>query len=218
MTTPGSQTQKHISQSRRDSSQHLPASRPNHESTHPFALTYTMETNPRGIPKAPFVENVAEYIPKDEPIEATLRKFQEAVAKYKFMEINMLQRRKALEEKIPEIEKTLAMVEFLASRRENGDTEPLETQFELNETLWAMAKINPPETVNLWLGANVMLEYTIEDAKALLSSKLSAAQTNLKHTTEDLEFLRDQITTMEVNTARVYNWDVKMRRSTKTSQ
>ena len=49
-------------------------------------------------------------------------------------------------------------------------------------------------------------------AIALLQSKLSAAEQNLQNTIEDLEFLREQITVMEVNTARVYNWDVKRRR------
>ncbi|CAJ0751835.1 14231_t:CDS:2, partial [Entrophospora sp. SA101] len=39
----------------------------------------------------------------------------------------------------------------------------------------------------------------------------------LKYLLEDLEFLREQITTMEVNTARVYNWDVKKRRVEKSS-
>lgn len=44
-----------------------------------------------------------------------------------------------------------------------------------------------------------MLEYTFEEAKDLLSSKLNTAKTSLKNTIEDLEFLRDQITTMEVS-------------------
>jgi len=57
-----------------------------------------------------------------------------------------------------------------------------------------------------------MLSYTQDEAIELLSSKLQAAQQNLKNTTEDLEFLREQVTIMEVNTARVYNWDVKRRR------
>ncbi len=59
-----------------------------------------------------------------------------------------------------------------------------------------------------------MLEYTLEEAKNLLTSKLESASTSLVQVTEDLEFLREQITTMEVNTARVYNHDVKMRRRT----
>ena len=47
---------------------------------------------------------------------------------------------------------------------------------------------------------------------SLLKSKLEAAQTTLNNTIEDLEFLREQLTIMEVNTARVYNGDVKRRR------
>jgi hypothetical protein len=57
-----------------------------------------------------------------------------------------------------------------------------------------------------------MLSYKIPSAIALLKSKLEAAETSLKNTVEDLEFLREQLTVMEVNTARVYNWDVKRRR------
>ncbi|KAI8324973.1 Prefoldin, subunit 3 [Martensiomyces pterosporus] len=168
-----------------------------------------MEANPRGIPKAPFVDNVDEYL-KTDTVEATLRKFTEAVSKYKFMENSKLQQRGSLEQKIPEIEKTLATVEFFISKR--GSDEPVKTLFEVNDTLYAHATIPPTETVNLWLGANVMLEYTLDEAQELLSSKLAIAKSNLKDTIEDLEFLRDQITTMEVNTARVYNWDVKQRR------
>lgn len=57
-----------------------------------------------------------------------------------------------------------------------------------------------------------MLSYKIPEAIALLRSKLDSAESNLKNVIEDLEFLREQITVMEVNTARVYNWDVKRRR------
>lgn len=57
-----------------------------------------------------------------------------------------------------------------------------------------------------------MLEYPVDEAADLLSSKLEAASKTLKNAEEDLSYLRDQITTMEVNTARVYNWDVKQRR------
>jgi hypothetical protein len=57
-----------------------------------------------------------------------------------------------------------------------------------------------------------MLSYKIPAAITLLKSKLEAAELSLKNTIEDLEFLREQITVMEVNTARVYNWDVKRRR------
>ncbi|KAG6916875.1 hypothetical protein DXG01_004784 [Tephrocybe rancida] len=193
---------------------------------------FSSEKNPRGIPKAPFVANVEEYLGgPDGEVEGTLKSFQDALAKYRYMDSNLAQRRQSLEEKIPDIKKTLDMVEYLQERREgknksSGDDEdgleddldddtpqkPLKTTFELNDTLFAEAELEETDTVYLWLGANVMLSYKIPAAVTLLKSKLEAAQTSLDNTVEDLEFLREQLTIMEVNTARVYNWDVKRRR------
>ncbi|OAJ35969.1 hypothetical protein BDEG_20192 [Batrachochytrium dendrobatidis JEL423] len=133
------------------------------------------------------------------------------ISKYRFMETHLLQRKKSLESKIPEIRKTHEMVVFLQAKKESD--EPIEADFELAETLWTKARIPATETVNLWLGANVMLQYTVEEAKDLLSSKLKSATLSLKQVDEDLEFLKEQITTMEVNMARVYNDDVRRRRS-----
>lgn len=102
--------------------------------------------------------------------------------------------------------------------------EPIETTYELNDTLYARAKLDPVDKVHLWLGvregceerlrqANVMLSYDIDEAIEMLRDKLEVAKKNMDAANEDLGFLRDQITTMEVNTARVHNWDVKRRRS-----
>ncbi|KAI9094664.1 Prefoldin alpha-like protein [Phlyctochytrium arcticum] len=134
------------------------------------------------------------------------------------MEVHLLQRKKSLETKIPEIKKTLDMVNFLVSNQDSST--PLETHYELNDTLFAKSTINPSETrvVYLWLGANVMLEYPTAEAQTLLDSKLTSAKLSLEQVGEDLEFLRDQITTMEVNTARVYNYDVKLRRARKVEE
>jgi len=93
-----------------------------------------------------------------------------------------------------------------------GSKKPLKTTFELNDTLYAEAELEETDTVFLWLGANVMLSYSLPAALALLRSKLSLAESSLRTNIEDLEFLREQVTVMEVNTARVYNWDVKRRR------
>ncbi|KAF8549406.1 Prefoldin subunit 3 [Imleria badia] len=192
------------------------------------------EKNPRGIPKAPFIANVEEYIGSpDGDVEGPLKAFQDAIAKYRYMDANLTQRRKSLEDKIPDIKKTLHMVEFLQERRESKqkadeDTEelddedeedakkPLTTTFELNDTLYAEAQLEDTDTVYLWLGANVMLSYKLPSAISLLRSKLGAAEASLEATIEDLEFLREQLTVMEVNTARMYNWDVKRRRERTT--
>ncbi|KAF2716601.1 Prefoldin alpha-like protein [Polychaeton citri CBS 116435] len=135
------------------------------------------------------------------------------ISKYQFMEANTQRRAVGLRDKIPDIEKTLETVNFL--RKRGPDSEPLDATFELNDTLFAKAQIPPTEEVYLWLGANVMLSYPIPEAIALLESKLSAAKTSLEGCEEDLDFLKEQITTMEVATARVYNWDVGQRRKEK---
>lgn len=57
-----------------------------------------------------------------------------------------------------------------------------------------------------------MLSYEITAAIELLRSKLKSAQENLENLVTDLEYLKEQVTIMEVNMARVYNWDVKRRR------
>ncbi|OJJ78632.1 tubulin-binding prefolding complex subunit PAC10 [Aspergillus glaucus CBS 516.65] len=178
--------------------------------------TVTAQTNPRGIPVAPFVDNVAEYVASREDVEPTLRRFQEMISKYQFMEVNAQRRAVGLRDKIPDIKKTLEMVRFLKMRRESTESN-LDTSFELNDTLYARASISPADTeeVYLWLGANVMLAYPIGEAEEMLQEKLSAAQLSLSNCEEDQEFLREQITTLEVATARVYNWDVVQRRKDK---
>ncbi|EQL02745.1 prefoldin subunit [Ophiocordyceps sinensis CO18] len=169
--------------------------------------------NPRGIPHAPFVDKVEDYIATRQDVEPTLRSFQEMISKYQFMEMNLQRRMAGLKEKIPDIQKTLDTVRFLKSRK--GEADPIQTTFELNETLYAQANVPPTEEVYIWLGANVMLSYPIEEAETLLSSKLTTAKTSLTNCEEDLDFLREQITTMEVATARVYNWEVVQKRKDK---
>ncbi|EGD84713.1 hypothetical protein H112_08425 [Trichophyton rubrum D6] len=177
----------------------------------------TTGSNPRGIPAAPFVDNVSDYVTTRADVEPTLRSFQEMVSKYQFMEVNTQRRAQGLQQKIPDIRKTLETVRFLKSRREAGTNEPIQTTFDMNDTLYAHATLLPDDTdeVFLWLGANVMLAYPIDEAEQLLEEKLQAAELSFKNCEEDMEFLREQVTTLEVATARVYNWDVVQRRREK---
>ncbi|KAH7154936.1 prefoldin subunit [Dactylonectria estremocensis] len=173
-------------------------------------------SNPRGIPYAPFVDRVEDYVSTRDDVEPTLRSFQEMISKYQFMELNLQRRMTGLKEKIPDIQKTLDSVRFLKLRKD--DPEPIQTTFELNDTLYAKADIPATEEVYIWLGANVMLSYPIDEAQTLLEQKLSTAKTSLSNCEEDLDFLREQITTMEVAIARVYNWEVVQKRKDKADE
>jgi len=60
-----------------------------------------------------------------------------------------------------------------------------------------------------------MLEYDMAEGEALLRDKTAKAEESLKMTNCLIDNIREQITTIEVNMARVYNWDVKRRQAEK---
>ena len=81
--------------------------------------------------------------------------------------------------------------------------------------VYAEATIPPTDKVCLWLGANVMLEYSLDDAEDLLKKNCESAEKNLGQIAFDLDYLRDQMTITEVTMARLYNWDVKRKKEKK---
>lgn len=173
----------------------------------PKPLPAPAKVNPRGIPQAPFLENIDEFASDPDDASQLLGKLREQLQKYQFMEISTQNRIIVLTDKMPDIEKSLETSKFLKEREE-----PFKTHYELNDTVYAKAEVPTTETVFLWLGANVMLEYPIDEALELLESKLTGAESSLESCREDLEFLRENITTMEVNIARVINWQVSKRK------
>jgi prefoldin subunit 5 len=82
--------------------------------------------------------------------------------------------------------------------------------FELGDTLYGRAIIpDGDRKVGLWLGAGVMLEYELTEARSFLETKRDERKEELRKSEHDLEFIRKQITTTEVNLARLYNLTVR---------
>lgn len=138
------------------------------------------------------------------------------------MEVSKKQQLGDLNVKIPDIEKNLAIIEHIKETKQSEDDEDktIETNYELNDTLYTRATIDASnlESVYLWLGAEVMLEYPLDEAVDLLNNRLKTNKTQLELVKEDLEFLKENITTMEVNTARLYNWDVERRKKQRAQE
>ena len=62
------------------------------------------------------------------------------------------------------------MVAMLKSKYDSENKE-INTNFLLSDNIWAKAKIpNTTGKVGLWLGANVMVEYTYDEAIKLLGN------------------------------------------------
>ncbi|OLP88381.1 Prefoldin subunit 3 [Symbiodinium microadriaticum] len=111
------------------------------------------------------------------------------------------------------------VVEHLVSKSsEASEDEPTEYTYQLAENIWSKASAPPSKTVCLWLGANCMLEYTLDEALDLLKTNENNARTTLSSLEEDMAFLRDQITTTEVNIARTHNYGVKLRQAAKAKE
>ena len=94
-----------------------------------------------------------------------------------------------LQTKIPDIEKNLDVIKHIKQRKEEGD-DKMVTNYELNDTLYSKATVDVQNlnSVYLWLGAEVMLEYNLEDATELLNERLKKNQEQLQIVKEDLEF------------------------------
>lgn len=171
--------------------------------------------NARGIPIVKFVEDISAFADSFTPAasaELLIGAFSDLFSKFKAYEQNLSQKRLTFQEKIPEIEKSLALVNHLKKKKDEGES--VVTRYNLADTIYTKAELDcSAGIVNLWLGANVMLEYTHDEAIELLSSKLENAKKEYDETTKDLAFTRNQIITAEVNISRIYNWDVRKKRA-----
>ncbi|KAJ1546591.1 tubulin-binding prefolding complex subunit [Saccharomyces cerevisiae] len=176
-------------------------------------LFNSTEKNARGIPQAPFIENVNEIIKDPSDFELCFNKFQERLSKYKFMQESKLATIKQLKTRIPDLENTLKICQSLRNHSDEGDEsdEPILLHYQLNDTLYTKAQVDIPED-------RADLKVGFDEAIELLKKKLADSEQSLTVSTEDVEFLRENITTMEVNCARLYNWDVQRRQDLKQAQ
>ncbi|XP_044484401.1 probable prefoldin subunit 3 isoform X2 [Mangifera indica] len=155
--------------------------------TAPSSSSQTTAPERRGIPGAQFVEDVQTYLSQlGLDVNSALAFLQERLQQYKLVEMKLL-----------------------AQQR---DLQDLVADFEVSEGIYSRARIQDTDSVCLWLGANVMLEYSYEEATSLLQKNLDNARASLEVLIADLQFLRDQVTITQVTIARVYNWDVHQRR------
>ena len=132
----------------------------------PIPITEASDSH-RKIPKAIFLDNVEAWVDKYGD-EALFSQMNELYQKYKFMENQMVRAKQSLKVKLPDIKKTLEMVAMLKSRAASEERE-VETNFLVSDNIWAKATLpNDSGKVGLWLGANVMVEYSYDEALKLL--------------------------------------------------
>mmetsp|Transcript_4067 Transcript_4067/g.6113 ORF Transcript_4067/g.6113 Transcript_4067/m.6113 type:complete len:216 (-) Transcript_4067:708-1355(-) len=174
--------------------------------------------NERGIPATKFVDDIelfaASFNPPASP-ELLIGAYSDLFSKFKAYEQQLASKCATYKEKLPEIEKSIKVVRNLKEKKEAGES-GVAARYNLADTIYSKAEVDCSQgIVNLWLGANVMLEYTYDEALELLTTKQGVAKKDYKEVTEDLTFTRNQIITSEVNISRIYNWDIRRKRESK---
>lgn len=159
-----------------------------------------------------FVSDVDAFMAEpenDNNAQNVLRRLEETYSKLKMSEANNVNTKRRLNTQLAEFDNSLKMLAELKRRRDEGAA--MTTQFRLADHVFAQATIPPADKIGLWLGASVMLEYSLEEGEALLKAKNQKAEKSLEMTNVLIDSLRENITTLEVNMARIFNWDVKRR-------
>ena len=92
-------------------------------------------------------------------------------SKYRLMENQLLKQQHNKREQRSEMIKNLKACEYLQSKKDS--TDEILTNFQVSEQLFGTATIDQPcNNVAIWLGANVMLEFTIPDALEFLQKRV----------------------------------------------
>lgn len=131
--------------------------------------------NTAGIPLAVFIDDPAEFLkilPDDDTadstakLDKTLDIMQKLLQQYKFMEKNLANNLQSYKDKVPTISRALAAVKHLIQKKE--EEESIDLHFNLANNVYSEATVKPEGRVALWLGVNVMLEYSYDEALELL--------------------------------------------------
>eukprot|EP00004_Rigifila_ramosa_P017105 TRINITY_DN4129_c0_g1_i1.p1 TRINITY_DN4129_c0_g1~~TRINITY_DN4129_c0_g1_i1.p1 ORF type:complete len:198 (+),score=70.55 TRINITY_DN4129_c0_g1_i1:10-603(+) len=171
----------------------------------------------RIVPAAAFLTtaDIARFMAEAGKPDALLKKMQEQFNDYKQLEVSLARRRQLMESKIPDLTSTLESVKFLKAKAEKG--EKMNVHFPLSDAVLGNAEIEGDGKVCLWLGADVMLEYSYDEAIELLTRNLATTHETIKEIDESQDFIKDQLNTIEVNSARIHNYQVDSRKKSQTA-
>mmetsp|Transcript_28378 Transcript_28378/g.46618 ORF Transcript_28378/g.46618 Transcript_28378/m.46618 type:complete len:237 (+) Transcript_28378:48-758(+) len=167
--------------------------------------------NTRGIPRAAHLPNPYDVIYKNQQ-EQYLKEVEDVLGKYRLMESQLVKQKVGKIDQQKEMKKNVEACRYLQQKRDNDDSE-IQTQFEVSDQLYSYGSIKEYENVAIWLGADVMMEFPIDEAIEFLQRRIQMSDERITALQTDIDFTRKQINTVEVNRSRVYNAGVKIKRA-----
>ena len=125
--------------------------------------------NTRHIPRAPFFESAEKFVAECGGTSQAILSLEDRLAQYNLMFKSLQSQMEQLKGSIPSLTKSLESLDYV-EKIPDGET-PL-FYHEIVNGLYAKAKITDNKKVGLFLGSNIMVEYTVEEAKALIQNNL----------------------------------------------
>uniref|UniRef100_A0A1I8A4C5 Prefoldin subunit 3 n=1 Tax=Steinernema glaseri TaxID=37863 RepID=A0A1I8A4C5_9BILA len=171
--------------------------------------TAEQRVNDMNVPQIVALENVEEYVKECENYSKASAKVENDYRTTKMVQSNLMSVRERIIQNLPDLQNNLKMLEVLKERQDND--KPFSTSFLLSDQVYTDAHVEKVENVYLWLGAGVMAEFPIDKATAFIKGKISELNTKATDLAEELEIVKQRLTTCEVNMANIYNFGVRMR-------
>ncbi|EZG69200.1 prefoldin subunit 3 [Gregarina niphandrodes] len=170
-----------------------------------------LEINPestRNIPKARFYEDISQVVEgKLELVGPTLTAYDEIHGKFKLMTSSLNDQLVTLEEREGHLKEALDVIRGAKTRKTNT-----ETLYKVADCLYTRARVTEPQKCFLWLGSNVMMEYTPEEAEAVVGKNLATTKENIEDILENILALRSETTVIEASISRLHNYGVYLRK------
>uniref|UniRef100_A0A7E4UWV9 Prefoldin subunit 3 n=1 Tax=Panagrellus redivivus TaxID=6233 RepID=A0A7E4UWV9_PANRE len=174
----------------------------------------------KGVPTAEVITDVESWLKENKvEVDEAHRRVQENFRKYKLVESSLQSQREKVGENEPEFEQGRALLDKLVEAVKNPDTEwPLTIQYPIADQVYAHATIDKTETLFVLLGCNTMVELTIDETEKMFEKNLTGIQTLTTQLSEEIDFIKDQITTSEVNLAHLFNYKVALKKAQAAEQ
>jgi prefoldin subunit 5 len=160
--------------------------------------------SPSGIPKVVFEEDPGRLVLPGKTIEESILHYRDLTQKFRFLEANLEERLSRTDAKKSELDQNLRVIRML---QRLDKVEQVDVDFELGDSLYARGTLSNPSQckVHLWLSSGAMVVYSPGEAETMLADRLQDTKSLLEKIGEEQRYLKEQITTAEVNMARLYN-------------
>uniref|UniRef100_A0A0K0DXM0 Prefoldin subunit 3 n=1 Tax=Strongyloides stercoralis TaxID=6248 RepID=A0A0K0DXM0_STRER len=180
-------------------------------------LTLQERLSKSGIPPAEIIEDVEEFLSKnkDLKVEDAHQKLQNDYRKYKILESEMKASKEKIIENLPDYEQAKQVIKFLKMKKANNET--LKTSYKLTDEVYQHAEVEDLDSFVLYMGAYVMVEYPLDEGEEFINKNIAAINQRINEIDEELEYILNQITIVEVSTAHFINYMITSKKAKSTA-